>query len=146
MQAFFKDLFEYNQYQNRQFIEIAESQQVPKKVLELLSHILNAHQIWLNRVAPGGSAPGVWSEYKVTELATINDDLFSQSLKLLESADLNQEIVYSNTAGKIYTNSLQEILMHLINHGTHHRGQVAALLRAADIQPPVTDYIFYKRN
>ena len=35
------------------------------------------------------------------------------------------------------------MLRHIVNHSTHHRGQVAAKLRRFGIEPPVTDFFFW---
>ncbi len=37
-----------------------------------------------------------------------------------------------------------EVLCHVVNHGTYHRGQVAALLKLHDVDFPETDYICWK--
>jgi uncharacterized damage-inducible protein DinB len=47
--------------------------------------------------------------------------------------------------GDTYTNSVQEILFHIINHSTYHRGQIMAQLRESGLEAISTDYIFYKR-
>jgi uncharacterized damage-inducible protein DinB len=37
-------------------------------------------------------------------------------------------------------------LLHVVNHGTHHRGQVAGFLRSMGRKPPVLDLIAYYRQ
>jgi len=37
-----------------------------------------------------------------------------------------------------------EVLRHVVNHGTYHRGQVAALLKLHGVDFPETDYISWK--
>ena len=37
-----------------------------------------------------------------------------------------------------------EVLRHVVNHGTYHRGQVAALLKLHGVDYPETDYISWK--
>ncbi len=39
-----------------------------------------------------------------------------------------------------------EVLRHVVNHGTYHRGQVAALLKLHGIDFPETDYISWKNK
>jgi uncharacterized damage-inducible protein DinB len=36
--------------------------------------------------------------------------------------------------------------LHLVNHGTHHRGQISGFLRAMDHTPPPLDLIAYYRS
>jgi uncharacterized damage-inducible protein DinB len=44
-----------------------------------------------------------------------------------------------------YINSIQQILFHVANHFSHHKGQIISDLRQSGIDPIVIDYIFYKR-
>ena len=39
-----------------------------------------------------------------------------------------------------------EVLRHVVNHGTYHRGQVAALLKLHGVDYPETDYISWKNE
>ncbi|NNG11293.1 MAG: damage-inducible protein DinB, partial [Arenibacter sp.] len=41
--------------------------------------------------------------------------------------------------------TITDMLFHIINHSTHHRGQISVDLRNNAIEPPVLDYAFYKR-
>ncbi|MCW3088046.1 MAG: hypothetical protein JWQ78_1432, partial [Sediminibacterium sp.] len=41
---------------------------------------------------------------------------------------------------------VKEILLHLFNHGTYHRGQLVTLLRQVGVEEiPRTDYIEFSR-
>jgi uncharacterized damage-inducible protein DinB len=35
------------------------------------------------------------------------------------------------------------MVRHVVNHGTYHRGQVAAMLRQLGYSPPPTDYLVF---
>lgn len=39
-----------------------------------------------------------------------------------------------------------QVLRHVVNHGTYHRGQVAALLKLHGVDFPETDYISWKNE
>ncbi|HEY0484281.1 MAG TPA: DinB family protein [Kofleriaceae bacterium] len=39
-----------------------------------------------------------------------------------------------------------EILLHLVNHGTYHRGFVGDMLNQASVKPPATDLTVYLRD
>jgi uncharacterized damage-inducible protein DinB len=47
--------------------------------------------------------------------------------------------------GSAQSSSLPDIITHVCNHGTYHRGQVAKSLKAAGIQPVSTDFIVFSR-
>ena len=36
-----------------------------------------------------------------------------------------------------------QIVMHVVNHGTLHRGQIVGMLRQLGAKPPATDIVFY---
>jgi uncharacterized damage-inducible protein DinB len=36
-----------------------------------------------------------------------------------------------------------QIVMHVVNHGTLHRGQIVGMLRQLGVKPPATDILFY---
>jgi uncharacterized damage-inducible protein DinB len=45
----------------------------------------------------------------------------------------------------LFTNTIKDILFHIINHSTNHRGQIAVDFRNNGLEPLVLDYVFYKR-
>jgi uncharacterized damage-inducible protein DinB len=52
---------------------------------------------------------------------------------------------YTMLDGSAQSSSLPDIITHVCNHGTYHRGQVAKSLKAAGIQPVSTDFIVFSR-
>jgi uncharacterized damage-inducible protein DinB len=64
----------------------------------------------------------------------------------LKEADYEDVIHYQNSKGDKYQNTIRDILLHIINHSTHHRAQIAFILRQQGNPPPISDYIFYKRD
>ncbi|MBL7865765.1 MAG: damage-inducible protein DinB, partial [Cyclobacteriaceae bacterium] len=55
-------------------------------------------------------------------------------------------VQYTNTKGQSFSNTVRDILFHVANHTTHHRGQIISDFRQSGIQPLVTDFIFYIRD
>ncbi|MDO8549036.1 MAG: DinB family protein [Ignavibacteria bacterium] len=66
-------------------------------------------------------------------------------MKSLDKEKLTSIIKYRNTKGDEYQNRLSDIITHVINHSSYHRGQIALLVRNAGGIPAVTDYIAYRR-
>ena len=66
----------------------------------------------------------------------------------LSTNETNRIINYQNIKGIPFHNSIFEIITHLMNHGTYHRGQLVTMLRGAGSTPiPATDLIvFYREN
>ena len=59
---------------------------------------------------------------------------------------LDAPVAYTNSSGTAFETPLRDILTHVVNHGTHHRAQIALVLREAGIAPPATDYIYFVRE
>ncbi|MDC6390919.1 DinB family protein [Maribacter sp. PR1] len=147
MKAFFHELFDYNFFCNKRIIdECVAMQQVPDKTQELFSHILNAHHIWNARILMKTSEFNVWDRHNVKDWSDIHYENQRTSFEITTNADgFDKRIDYENSEGRLFTNTLQDILFHIINHSTNHRGQIAMDFRKNDIEPIVLDYVFYKR-
>lgn len=146
MKDFFKDLFGYHRHYNQELIGILlENEEVlSARTVPLYSHMINAHQIWNSRIL-GADSFGVNDVHSLQECAKFDQSNYLNSLKILDRHDLSQRISYSNSKGNAYENEIKEMLFQVINHTTHHRGQIISDLRNSGVVPPITDYIFYKR-
>lgn len=145
---FFKDAFEYNWYFNQELIQLFEDnkQFIPEKSIKLLNHLINAQQIWNERLQKKRITIEVWEIQPLKNLKNANQKNFNKSLGILESIDLSRQIEYQNSKGIAFSNSVRDIFFHIINHSTYHRAQIASDLKANGIEPINTDYIFYKRK
>jgi uncharacterized damage-inducible protein DinB len=125
-----------------------ERQQVThEKILSIFSHQIVANFLWLHRIK-GLPAPDLelWKTYPVERLRQLVDDASKQWLGYIESTDnFNRILKYNNYTGQYFENNVEHIMMHLVNHGTYHRGQVALLLRQNGYEPINTDFITYDR-
>lgn len=65
-------------------------------------------------------------------------------LATLKPTDLERPLRYTNIAGKKFEYPLGDLLFHLVNHSTHHRGQAAALIRQAGAAPPSIDFLDFR--
>lgn len=145
---FFEDAFEYTYHFNQKLIQLFENEKeaIPEKSIQLLNHLINAQQIWNERILGTKPTVTVWEIRSLQTLKNSNQRNYNQSLSILKTIDLSQKITYKNSTGNIFSNSVQEILFHIINHATYHRAQIATDLKANSIAPINTDYIFYKRK
>ncbi|MGH7670969.1 MAG: DinB family protein, partial [Gemmatimonadaceae bacterium] len=55
-------------------------------------------------------------------------------------------VAYRNSAGKEFSSAVGEMLTQVATHGCYHRGQIAALVRAAGDEPQSTDFIAFARG
>jgi len=59
----------------------------------------------------------------------------------LKEIDIEQVFTYQNSKGHTHSKNFGEVLSHLFNHQTHHRGQVSTLLNQINLDIGATDYI-----
>ena len=147
MKTQFEKLFNYNFEMNQRLIDLISKNlnQVNVKSVDLLNHILNAHQIWNARINNQASFE-VWQTHNFSDLVEINDSNFKNTLQIIDSRNLEELISYSNSKGEIFSNTIDDVIFHVINHSTYHRAQITTGLKIAQIEPTNTDYIFYRRK
>jgi uncharacterized damage-inducible protein DinB len=115
---------------------------------ELLSHIISAQKIWLNRILGKDIVIDPWQMLTQKELVPQSTPVTADWINLLEGLhenDFEKRIEYTNMKGEKFTNTIKDIVVHVINHSTYHRAQIAQLIRQSGGEPAKTDYIVYQR-
>jgi uncharacterized damage-inducible protein DinB len=64
-------------------------------------------------------------------------------LERLSDEDINSHLRYVNDEGILRDRILWHCLLHLVNHGTQHRSEAAALLTRYDASPGDLDFTFF---
>lgn len=133
---------DYDRWANLQWVGAIGTFKDLMRAHLILEHMLGASRIWLERCG--------------VELRPAEDDSSLQSLfedvanawrYLIESQPLDTQIPYNNLAGQPFVNTLGEIVLHVINHGTYHRGQLRGLAMAEGVTNfPETDLILFYRE
>ena len=118
-------------------------------VLGTLVHVFAADRVWLGRIE--GAPPAVFIDPdKDLYLPVLQNDwpaLLSRWSQYLASAtDPEGTISYKDLKGNPYENPLWQIVLHVVNHATHHRGQAAGFMRSMGHTPPALDMIRYYRE
>jgi uncharacterized damage-inducible protein DinB len=148
MKKYFLKLYQYNAWANNQVMECLKRQQVGHdQTLTLMGHILAAEMVWLHRVK-GLPPPGVvlWAKSSWEDLTLLCEKADQLWLKHVESEEnFDRELHYTNLAGKPFVNNVEMIMIHVVNHSTYHRAQIAMLLRQNGMEPVNTDFITYDR-
>jgi len=147
MDTILKEAFEYHRDFNLIFLNDIETHfgKLPAETYPLFCHLLNAHQIWNARIL-GKTQLGVVQVHELSACRQLIADNHSNTLQILQSIDMEAEVVYQTSRGEAFHNKVRDILFHIGNHSTHHRAQIASQFRQAGLKPPVSDYIFYKRQ
>jgi uncharacterized damage-inducible protein DinB len=142
-----ESLLKYTAVADQKFIEVFENHSnYGERALFVISHILNAQNIWTSRIFATVPQFERLQVHSSEALKGISEKNTTDLRLILDTQPLDKEIHYSTAAGDRYINTVEEILYHVVNHSTYHRGQVATLLRQAGIDPPVTDLVFLKRT
>jgi len=120
-----------------------------KTIVGTLAHVYAADRIWFDRVT--GKRRAAFIEDRDRDFAVLQrewPELLASWRQWLAnySEDLNLPIQYQDMAGNPYQNPPAEIILHVVNHGTHHRGQVSGFLRTLGHTPPPLDLIRYYRS
>jgi uncharacterized damage-inducible protein DinB len=63
----------------------------------------------------------------------------------LSEKDEEQDVHFTFIGGGPATLTRRGILLHVVNHGTYHRGNVAAMMYQLGTPPPTTDLPVYQR-
>lgn len=147
MKKFYQDFFLYNYQVN---IELANSFQKNKyelseEIARLANHILNAQQIWIARINGEKTLPSPWEDFPLSSFEKRNKELFELTLDLISLKNLEETISYQTFAGQKLNSKISDILTHLVNHSTYHRGQIALLMRLGGLEPVKSDFIYFKK-
>ena len=115
-------------------------------------HLWDVESIWWQRMKLKEVVewPGVTFSGSVMELAT---QLMKQSRQWKEWIDiatetaLEHEFIYKNSKKDQFKQPVYEVLLHLFNHQTFHRGQLITMLRLAGLDAiPNTDMVAFIRK
>ena len=121
----------------------------PAQAVDLFSHIVAAEHEWLSRIRGRAGKHGIWPTLSLDDSAAVAQENHEALAMLAEEANGpggERMITYRSSSGAEFTTSLQNILLHLAQHGVYHRGQVALLVRASGGNAVGTDYILFARE
>lgn len=144
----FEKGFLYSYSINKKQLEVLKTTGEDLEMMRLLSHVVWAQVIWLMRLK-GEAYQGMdfWKVLGVDELEKLIEEDYEKWQEYLTTVvDLEKRIDYTNSSGQHWTNTIRDIVFHVINHGTHHRAQISMLLRQSGIAPPPVDYVFWVRE
>ena len=118
-----------------------------------LNHLLVVDRLWLARMngdedeSIKSLADIIYQDFDELRSARVTEDrILAEFTDALDDATLEKTIQYRRMSGEDCENTLNEVLITLFNHQTHHRGQVHAMLTQSGIessQMPDIDVIDY---
>jgi len=124
-----------------------------KSVHGTLNHLLATDRIWMHRLQGTGELPQSLSVILFEDLEslriarTLEDERIAGFVASLDEATLDCVWEYRTLNGTPQRQPVREILAHLFNHQTHHRGHAhAALTRLGVAEPPALDLLIMQRE
>lgn len=142
--------FTYNGWANREVLAaIRAAEAGDGRSVQLMSHILAAERVWLERLQQVPQSVPVWPNADLSACDVDAADLqqrWHEYLDLATAGDLLQTISYKNTKGEPWTSAIIDVLTHVIMHSAYHRGQIASHMREIGQIPAYTDFIHAVRQ
>jgi uncharacterized damage-inducible protein DinB len=151
-------LYNYNQWANAKILNAASNLSQDQFLADAsyphgglrgtLTHALFAEWIWRNRWE--GNSPTL--RLKPNDFPTFADlrarwvqeqTLLMAFVEALTDEKLNQVVQYKNTKGVPLEQTLWKMMAHVVNHGTQHRAEAAALLTDFGCSPGDVDMIYF---
>jgi len=111
-------------------------------IAKLMAHIIGTEQRWVTTCFLGEPRP---SRYELTapdSLEQMKKDYSDIRARLYEglNQDLSETVKDILGDGTHITISKKDVVFHIINHQTYHRGQISMALQRFGIDPPNFDY------
>jgi uncharacterized damage-inducible protein DinB len=157
-QEFFREHLSYSRYATNKLLEICLTLGSEERtrynftafgsLQGTLLHIFQADRVWLDRVQ-GITAPmkkDSDASMTIEDMATAWNALFDAwDLLLANEADFQRIITWrSIVLEREVSVPLWQVLLHVVNHGSYHRGQVSMLLRQLGHHSVTNDLVFYQ--
>ncbi|MER5170542.1 DinB family protein [Thioclava kandeliae] len=148
----------YNSWQNNAMIGAANQLPAPerqrdfgtffKSIEATFSHIFWADQIWLSRfgvvepiklgIPESTGLITDWDRFQ-TDRKALDQQLYDWVEGLDESWFAGELAWYSGAVGRDMVKPRAQVIGHIFNHQTHHRGQIHAMLSMAGVNSGITD-------
>lgn len=155
---YFYTLYNYNYWANARIFHAAENVTNEEFIAPThnshgslrgtLVHTLMAEWMWLNRWQ-GVSPKAVLDENDFPSLDVLRARWLDEEQKMrtflgtLHENDLKRIVKYTNTRGTDFERPLWHMLVHVVNHGTQHRAEAAAILTDLGHSPGDMDFILF---
>jgi uncharacterized damage-inducible protein DinB len=121
-----------------------------KSLFDTLCHVYRGELVWLKRVQgqPDAKLTDTESPADPAALGQAWPHLHRTWIdwsRSISSEGLQAPLVFLRL-GMESQLPLWQIVLHVVNHGSYHRGQVATMLRQSGLKPPGTDLLDFYRT
>jgi len=157
LKAYLQHLYDYNYWANGRYLEAARGlteEQFRRKhghswesVQGVLVHMMSSEIMWPARWR--GGSPGFLdpAHFQTCDAVMGRWAGVEKEMRLFlaeqTEASLMQELTYTNTKGETFTLPLWQMMAHVPNHNTHHRGELAAMFALMNAPHPEEEVVQY---
>ncbi|MCX6612051.1 MAG: hypothetical protein NTW74_14505 [Acidobacteria bacterium] len=117
-------------------------------ILATLTHIFLADRVWFKRFSGDPyfafTQPG--DSFDLAKLKTewpIVMNEFTAWIRAQEDSKFQEKLFWRNIKGEDKEELMYKILLHIVNHGTYHRGQVITMIKQAGGEVVSTDLVYF---
>jgi uncharacterized damage-inducible protein DinB len=156
-----RDLYDYNEWANKHLLKVAAGLGDDNVVYSpgrslaaavgTMAHVAAAQINWLerwrggvNRISTVEMAAAMWSLDDVRAGFERSHAGLHEYIASLADADLDRTLAYKDSRGDPNERPLWQLMTHVANHGTYHRGEAAAELTALGHSPGDLDFVFWE--
>jgi uncharacterized damage-inducible protein DinB len=153
-----RNLYAYDEWANERILlcaaELTEEQQKQNvvssfpSVAATIAHVVGAEWVWLKRLQGASPArPEEWTTYpSLPQLRERLSEIEGERRDFLATFDesrLGDLFEYRNLSGEAKRGRYCDLMLHVVNHSTYHRGQLTTMLRQLGAVPPATDLMLF---
>ncbi len=158
---YIKQAYDYTYWANRRYFAVAEKLSRAQfqqghghswgDVHGTLVHMMSSEWVWMQRWH-GASPRGHLDKGDFPTLAALKKrwgQVEAEMRAFIEAQtdeSLQSVITYSNFSGETFRVPLWQMLAHVVNHETHHRGELAAMYAVMNVAHPEEELIQYFLN
>ena len=151
--------YEYNEWANDRLLDVASGLSADElsagrgasfdSILDSFVHVVRAQVFWLQRWRADdarNSTLGDEDEISLTKVRAAFDDSHAgirQFVDGLTGEQLEGPLNYRDQRGE-WSRPLWQLMTHVANHGTYHRGEIAMMLTAVGHSPGDLDFSFWE--
>ena len=156
-----RDLFAFNAWANHRVLTAVEALTAGQftkplgssfgSVRDTLAHVCGVEWVWLERME-GRSPASIPKPEEYPDVATLRarwaaiEKHWLEYVSRLDQAELDEEVDYKTLSFGAARDPRWQMMQHVVNHGTYHRGQTITMLRQLGAQGTSTDLISFYRE
>jgi uncharacterized damage-inducible protein DinB len=152
----------YNIWANQKIMEVIQALPEEKQLAEVTSSFNSLYKTVLHM---WDAESAWWQRMKLQERVVIPSENFKGSMKdvisgLMQQSNqwlewissasdiaLDHVFQYQNSRKEQFKQPVYQMVLHVMNHGTYHRGQLITMLRQLGVEKlPPTDFIVWSRK